>query len=238
MTDHVADELSAYLDEELSPGDQARVERHVAACAVCGAELAELRRVAMHARALPDREPSPATADALWARIAAGARFPDAAVAPAAGAAVTPLVTRRRHTVTFSIPQLVAAGLVLALLSGGVAWQVLRGRASAATVAARPDTVRVVEPVATVAPVELVTPQYDGAVAELESVLRENRGRLEPETARAIEQSLATIDRAIAEARAALARDPGNAYLNDHLAATMARKLELLRDVAGVTGQS
>ncbi|MFL5580673.1 MAG: anti-sigma factor family protein [Gemmatimonadaceae bacterium] len=237
MTDHVADELSAYLDEELSPADQARVERHVAACAACGAELAELRRVAMHARALPDREPSPATADALWARIAAGARFPDAAVAPAAGAAVTPLVTRRRHTVTFSIPQLVAAGLVLALLSGGVAWQVLRGRARE-TVIAKTDTVRVLEPTATLAPAELVTPQYDGAVAELEGVLRENRGRLEPETARAIEQSLATIDRAIAEARAALARDPGNAYLNDHLAATMARKLELLRDVAGVTGQS
>jgi len=44
-----------------------------------------------------------------------------------------------------------------------------------------------------------------------------------------VEQNLATIDRAIAEARRALAADPNNLYLHDHLANTMRRKMGLLR---------
>jgi hypothetical protein len=88
-----------------------------------------------------------------------------------------------------------------------------------------------------VAPVDLAaSPQYAEAVEELERVLHDNRARLDTSTVRAIQESLATVDRAIADARAALLRDPSNAYLTDHLAATMARKLRLLRDVANVTG--
>ena len=245
MTDHVADELSAYVDDELGPAERARVERHAAACPECAGELEALRQVAARARALPDREPAAATADRLWAGIAAAARFPERPETLAAADAVVtrqaaPIATRRRRTITFSIPQLVAAGLALALLSGGVAWQVLRQRARTPVIAqgpaegARPAADLVAA--AAVAPVDFATPQYTAAVGELERVLRENRGRLEPATVEAIEQSLATIDRAIGQARAALARDPGNAYLNDHLAATMARKLELLRDAAFVAG--
>jgi hypothetical protein len=46
---------------------------------------------------------------------------------------------------------------------------------------------------------------------------------------RVVRQSLAVIDKAIDQARRALAADPGNAYLNLHLASTMRRKVELLR---------
>jgi len=50
-----------------------------------------------------------------------------------------------------------------------------------------------------------------------------------------LEHSLATIDTAIAQAGRALAQDPGNAYLNHHLAETMRRKIELLRQASGIT---
>ena len=50
-----------------------------------------------------------------------------------------------------------------------------------------------------------------------------------------LEASLADIDRAIAEARRALARDPANVYLNDHLAESMRLKLELLRTATALT---
>jgi hypothetical protein len=49
---------------------------------------------------------------------------------------------------------------------------------------------------------------------------------------RVVEQNLEVIDRAIAEARAAIAADPANAYLNGQVAANMRRKLDLLRRTA------
>src|SRR5438445_400088 len=63
------------------------------------------------------------------------------------------------------------------------------------------------------------------------SALEQGRasGRLDSATVRVLTQSLVTIDSAIVQARRALAADPGSAYLNQHLADTMRRKLELLR---------
>ena len=45
---------------------------------------------------------------------------------------------------------------------------------------------------------------------------------------------MATIDRAIADARAALAADPANAYLHRHLDRTMKQKLDLLQQAAKI----
>ena len=71
--------------------------------------------------------------------------------------------------------------------------------------------------------------QYDAAIAELERVLAGRRAQLDSSTVRIVEQNLALIDRAIAEARRALAADPTDSYLHDHLASTMRRKMGLLR---------
>ena len=49
---------------------------------------------------------------------------------------------------------------------------------------------------------------------------------------RVIEQNLAVIDKAIDQAQRALLADPANLYLNTHLAETMRRKLDLLRQAA------
>ena len=65
-------------------------------------------------------------------------------------------------------------------------------------------------------------------------MLEADRGTLDTTTVRIIEQNLAVIDRAIADARRALAADPGNAYLNAHLAGTMRRKIDLLRRAATI----
>jgi hypothetical protein len=69
-------------------------------------------------------------------------------------------------------------------------------------------------------------------VADLERVLAGGRGQLDTTTIRVIEQNLAAIDQAIAQAQRALEADPANLYLNTHLAETMRRKLELLRQAA------
>jgi hypothetical protein len=75
---------------------------------------------------------------------------------------------------------------------------------------------------------------YAAAVADLERVLADGRGQLDSSTVRVIEQNLQAIDRAIAQAQRALEADPANLYLNTHLAETMRRKLDLLRQAAAL----
>ena len=75
---------------------------------------------------------------------------------------------------------------------------------------------------------------YAAAVADLERVLEQGRGKLDSTTIKVIEQNLAAIDRAIADAQRALEADSANLYLNTHLAETMRRKLDLLRQAAAL----
>jgi hypothetical protein len=76
---------------------------------------------------------------------------------------------------------------------------------------------------------DLIATQYDAAITDLERILAEGRGQLAPATIAILEENLAIIDRAIEEARRAIAADPGNLYLTNYLTDTMKRKLELLR---------
>jgi hypothetical protein len=63
----------------------------------------------------------------------------------------------------------------------------------------------------------------------LRAALLRDQAVLEPETVRVLEQSLARIDAALADARAALAADPANAVLAEMLQANYEKKLDLLR---------
>jgi hypothetical protein len=80
--------------------------------------------------------------------------------------------------------------------------------------------------------------QFDRAVADLESVLVEMRDELDPRTIVVIERNLAVIDEAIQQARAALAADPANPFLNSHLADARRKKLELLRRATSISSPS
>jgi len=136
----------------------------------------------------------------------------------------------RRRRFSFTVPQLLAAGIALAVFPAGGAWLALHGGRPAG-----PDVV-----VGTASPpvwLSAMKPNYDRTVTELEGALDEGRrsGRLDSTTVRVLERSLATIDTAIAQASRALAQDPGNLYLNQHLAETMRRKLNLLRQASGIT---
>jgi len=77
-----------------------------------------------------------------------------------------------------------------------------------------------------------------GELAELQDALSLNEGNLDTATVRIVRQNLAVIDRAIAQAQHALRRDPGNTYLNLHLADTMRQKIELLRRANALASES
>lgn len=215
MHDQWTDRLSEYLDGDLSDTERSALESHLAACAECEATLVGLRRLVRRAGALQD----PLPARDLWP-----------AIAERIGAA--PAGRRPPRRWSFSLPQLAAAAIALMTVSGGTAW-LLHPAAEAFPVRATAPAPDNVVPVA-LTPVGRAEQSYDAAADDLERVLEEGRGRLDTTTVRVIERNLAVIDRAIAEARRAVAADPANAYLNTHLADTMQRKLELLRHAAAL----
>jgi len=221
MSDQWTDRLSDYLDGELPPEDRAALETHLRHCAACGAVLADLKRIVTRARGLEDRLPE----RDLWPGIAARIGL-DTGERPV----VELDAVRVRRRVSFSLPQLIAAGIGLVALSGGTAW-LLHPSAPPAMAAREAPAV----PAVTVANRSSVAGQrYAAAVADLERVLDQGRGRLDTTTVRVIERNLATIDSAIAQAQRALAADSANVYLNSHLAETRQRKLELLRQAAAL----
>ena len=79
---------------------------------------------------------------------------------------------------------------------------------------------------------QLATAEYEQAIASLESVLEQGRDRLDPQTVATIETSLGIIDRAIGEARRALADDLNNPALNRLLIKHEQSKLRVLRQVS------
>ena len=224
MSDLWTNQLSDYLDGELADEARDALEHHLEGCAECREALAGLRRVVARARDLEDRPP----AGDLWPGIAEriGAR---------ATPAVRRLLPARRYA--FSLPQLAAAGIALATLSGSSVWLLRPAGAGGAVAVQAPPT----PPAPPALPVGSGSHRgsrgaagYDAAVADLERILQDGRGRLDSSTVRVLEQNLAAIDAAIMQARRAVSADSANLYLNSHLAQTMRQKLELLRQAASL----
>lgn len=218
MNDMWTNRLSEYLDGELDATEQAALEAHLATCGACYATLGELKQVVARAKALPDTPP----ANDLWVGIRAGMT-----PAPTAVTARPPVRPSARRF-SLSVPQLLAASIALVLLSGGGVWMAERPQATRS-----PDTAQLSPSREAGAGERQVvwTRNTDAAIADLQTALVQNENKLDTATVRVVRQNLAIIDRAIADARAALQKDPGNAYLNLHLADTMRRKVELLRRV-------
>ncbi len=224
MSHQWTDLLSAYIDGELDEPTRLALEAHLEACAECRETLRELEQVVWRARTLQDRPPETDLWPAIAERIrAAGEQRDESSAEGMAG-------QRGARRFAFSIPQLVAAGLALAFLSGGAVWLVSRAGAGPGTegpprIAAEPAD----PPVSTATFVSFDATDYDLAVADLRQLLAEHRDVLDSATVRVLEESLVTIDRAIEEVRAALAADPANPYLNAYLADHVRRKMQLLR---------
>lgn len=215
MSDNWTDRLSEYLDETLADAERAELEAHLPRCADCAAVLEQLRNVVFCANALEDRQPTENLWPAILRSIKAGQE----------------LRARSRRALSVSVPQLLAAGVALMLLSGGAVWFSLSGGQSS-------SQVEVASGVQTGMAVAVLagfgTTEYDDVIAELQEILQSAGDRLDSGTVRVLEQSIATIDRAINEARAAIDADPESEYLNSHLAATMRRKVQLLKRAATI----
>lgn len=214
MTDQWMHRLSEYLDGELTPAERGGLEGHLVACETCRRVLDQLRIVKAEAAVLADPEPE---AD-LW---------PGVRDAIAQGRVVSIQSARPARRFSFSLAQLTAAAAALALVSATAVWLAV-GKQPIASGGPPTDSV-------SLSPVSVSFDprgRADSAITQLERILAEEHGRLDSSTVRVLAQNLALIDRAIEQARKALASDPGNAYLNDHLARTMRKKIDVLRRAA------
>ncbi|HEX6307625.1 MAG TPA: zf-HC2 domain-containing protein [Longimicrobiales bacterium] len=208
--------LNDYTDDVLSGDGRAHVAEHLDACAECRDAVARVRRLRATLSTLPlEIVPPPHVHEAVRARLA-----------PRAG------VAGEWRPAWYARPRaLAAAALLLVALTAAATALVLRGPspvpAPARAVAPAPPDGR---PAALVA-VQAMEQTYEDAIAELQRALDNQQSGLSPETLRVLEANLDVIDRAVAEARAALHADPANDALAALLRAGYERKLDVLRSV-------
>jgi len=252
MRDIWMDRLSEYLDGEMERSEREALEAHLAECGECPAVLADLKKVRARAR---DRREMPVP-EGIWPRIERVIAQGGAATS-VTNTPITRLVLPGRAR-SFSLPELLAACLVVAIVSGGAVYAVLRHppapavtpprmsqaprptprteSAAPTTVAERPAQRSAAEAMPAVRTDEtrpsarpaVETPKEE-AISELRQALASKRDKLDPATIRTLESNLAIIDLAIDQARRALVADSANTYVKEHLAETMRRRVELLQ---------
>lgn len=214
--------LPAWLDGTLAHDERERAERHRAGCAACAALVTDLEAIMTNARQLPDLEPSRDLWPDIEARIA-----PRVLELPARAATPAPALPLRRW--------LAAVALVTVSITG--TWAVMRNRpgsAPAGEVAGGPGQPRTPRPVlvADGAARPGAAATLAAELDALERIVADREHQLDPETVRIVRENLAIIDRAIDEARRAMATEPDDALLDEQFTRVLGRKVELMRQAA------
>ncbi len=232
MSNHFTDQLSAYLDHDLTPNEHDVIERHLDACGECRATLEQLARVKSHAAALVG---PPAPTD-LWAGIAS--RIGSAgstSVSPARPALV--LEMPRRARAWWASPQWLAAAAAFLVVATGAVFALRSGFTRPAPHASTPSVTASAPANGTEAAAASFDPaQMDTEVEQLQKALDRGRGKLDPKTVQVLEDNLRIIHTAIDDAKRALAEDPANRELQDYLAGSVQRKLEFVKRAAVMAG--
>ena len=210
------DELSTALvdlvDGRLDPARQREAERHLEACAGCRALVDDLRTIRAAAFTLDRREP------------------------PRRGVGVAQ--PRHRHGAAVRRPPRRRPAQLDGLDGGGRRVDVWRrpsvsGRCCAAP-RRRPGAPRrplpatpSVESVA--AEFEAAEQHYQKAIADLETIARQDTGELDPQVAAVLQKNLTVIDQAISESRTALQSQPASSNAQEGLFDALRTKVALLQ---------
>lgn len=222
--DLLGERLSEYMEETLDSSTREAIEQHAKTCLPCSALLSDIRAIALNARQLPALAPS----RDLWSGISQRIEAP---------VLRTDMVSLRRTRRLTLVPWLMAAAAGLVLTASGVTYVATREAMEKRFAARGADSSAMVAGIeAGVARNVSVSPGYEATyemeIGNLRTIVRERRAELDSSVVTEIERNLAIIDRAIAESRAALSRDPNSGFLNDQLMSSLGKKVELLRTVA------
>jgi putative zinc finger protein len=220
--------LNAYVDGVLDEREAKAVEEHLAVCQTCALEHDQLKMVlrdvgTLSRSVLPPEDLWPELKKALNSR-------KEISLTPKVGSRTAAAVPSWKASPWIPRVRLLAAGLVLVVLSSWVTATVLRSR----DLATRDRVIPVPSPSSPrqtmlLASFRETESEYTRTIEELKLAVDTQRSTLSPETVRTIDHSLAVVDSAIAEARAALLADPNSQMLMDLLSSSYQRKLDLLR---------
>jgi hypothetical protein len=249
---------SDYLEAHaLAPAERAAAESHMAGCVECASLVADLRTIVRDAGELPALAPG----RDLWSGIDERIEAPVVAIGTSVETQGSPElrreaagewreaagerreaygesygVRREVYGVSYGVRRLAIAASVLVAVTAGVTYTLARRPAG---IAVAPDAAA--PSMAPDAPPSLVraagnrptaAETFDREIASIRAIVDERRGELDTATTRIVEKNLKLIDAAIAESKAALAKDPASAFLLEQLTHAYDTKLRLLRGLA------
>jgi anti-sigma factor RsiW len=219
--------LSEYLDGGLPDKEARGVEQHLLACRACSVLFQELEAVQTSARDLSEQLPP----RDLWPEIVRaleGSGGEEAEVIRLHPERLAPASNRSRRLLRLSVPQAVAAGLALVLVSGSLGVLLSRPPSPSGAPELALEHEAPWEAALAEAPPE--ARRLAAEVARLEEIVALYRHVMGPTTARVLERNLEVMDQAIQESYAALRADPESSFLEGHLTRAVQAKAEYLRE--------
>ncbi len=212
--DRYSEWISEAVDGTLDQAAQAELDMHCRGCADCRELLSDLLDIRAAAATLDRITPSPAVWTAISAKIDS----------PRSPHGVSSLGRAGRAP---SWGQLAAAAALVTVL-GAAAWFGLSLRPS------NGGTEPVAELARAASELQLAEQHYLNAIASLEQLTVRKDSTLDPATAADIAQSLSSIDRAIADSRAALKTDPNSFVAQTSLLEALRMKVALLQETVSL----
>jgi tetratricopeptide (TPR) repeat protein len=210
-----SDWLVDAVDRTLDLESQAQLDAHCRACASCRELLDDLTEIRVAAATLDRHTPSPE----LWRAIAAQTCL----ASPTRPAYAASLLRRGR----LPWPQLAAAAALMIVL-GTAAWFAAGTRSHP-----NPDGTSNLVRNAT-SELQQAEQHYQNAIAALEQLTVAKDNALDPVVAAEIAQSLKSIDRAIADSRAALKSNPDSFVAQTSLLEALRMKVSLLQETVSL----
>ena len=228
------EQLSEYLDGELSTLARSRVGDHLSACAACSAALADLSLIVGAAHESGEVLFDPPDARAMWLRISnvvEGERAlrPAPRPEPARPSLWARLFSKRWE---LTLPQMAAAVSAVAV---SVALVTAVGVQGLRDVASQRDEDRQANTKGAVAAREGVYPrafvsQQQARISYLQQRVEQRKAAWNPRMRESFDRSINVIDQAMADALQELERNPHDEVSEEMLNSALRDKVELLRE--------
>lgn len=212
--DELEPRLSALVDGSLPVDEQDAIRAHMQSCTRCRGLVQDLDRVRRAATSLGSKTPP----DHIWAELSERVRYHDSGIVRVA----RPGASRKVIAQWIGI----AAALVVVTIGAYFATRDMPGGPAGVTAGNAPAS-GTVEAVAE--ELNLAMTHYERAIAELEALARTDTNALNDTVRTELAQNIQTIDRAIAESRGAILKDPGSAPARESLFEALRRKVGVLQ---------
>jgi Putative zinc-finger len=208
--------LGGAVEGTLDAVQQAQLDAHCRGCGACRELLNDLKEIRAAAATLDRFTPSPE----VWSAIVAKVERPDSAATPPG---------RKKPAAIWPQLSKLAAAAALVTMLGAAAWFAIGTSWRGGSNETATDLVR-----SAASELQLAEQHYANAITALEQLTVGRDTALDPAVAAEIAQSLASIDRAIDDSRAALKSDPNSFVAQTSLLEALRMKVGLLQETVSL----